>query len=283
MPESLTESVLFHDHDLIKTDLSPKVETLIMFIYGGCVPKPNQKPDESPRFGIHGTAHCLAKEIAKGAILTFDFRGLSSKTVAIFHKTGLHTRIEDAQIWLEYMKAQFSPKNIVVIGKSMGAYIATHLLDRGVTDLVLIAPAAYSPELVAQKICFGSAFSEIIRRKNSWQASDAFEKIANFGGHTLIIQHQNDEKVPDAIVQKYFNSAGKNCSTSIPREPRHGIQKTLAEVTLKHLPIEGHNTSFAPLPGGKLDGSDTAILNKSSPQRITLEAVKDWLLPRLAT
>ena len=92
------------------------------------------------------------------------------------------------------------------IGVSMGAYNAIQLSRLLELDaLILIVPGIYTPS--AYHVNFGEKFSEIIRTKNSWMNSDAWEILSTFKGKLLIVSAENDEVVPSAIPQKLYESA----------------------------------------------------------------------------
>jgi pimeloyl-ACP methyl ester carboxylesterase len=62
---------------------------------------------------------------------------------------------------------------------------------------------------------FNAAFTEIIRRPNSWEGSDAWALLARFTGRLLIIAGENDAVIPPGVIRKIYDSA------------RHAKERTL--------------------------------------------------------
>jgi len=145
----------------------------------------------------------LRKELHDRGLLSmsFDFIG-HGETMGKITDTSLYLRTKQAQTVIDNYAENFS----MLIGSSMSAYTAIKLTTvYEVKNLVLMVPAVYNSK--AYKVQFGSEFSEIIREKNSWQDSDAFEILRKFTGNLLIIAAQNDKVIPHTVVEKIFNSA----------------------------------------------------------------------------
>jgi hypothetical protein len=88
---------------------------------------------------------------------------------------------------------------LTLVGISMGAYIALRLTAIYPTAaLVLIVPAVYSA--AAYGLPFGPAFRGAIRRYESWRDSDAWELVARFAGHLLIVAGERDAVIPAAVT-----------------------------------------------------------------------------------
>ena len=95
-----------------------------------------------------------------------------------------------------------------LIGFSMSAYTAIGLTKRlPIENLVLMVPGIYTSK--AYNVNFGSEFSKIIRVKNSWYESDAFEILKEFTGNVLIIAAENDRVIPVEIVKMLYKSSSK--------------------------------------------------------------------------
>ncbi len=102
-----------------------------------------------------------------------------------------------------------------LLGSSMGAYIAIRLLAQlpAVTHLVLQVPGVYNP--AAFETPFGPEFSAILRQENSWRDSDAWDRLARFEGHLLIVAAERDEVIPHEIVERLYAAAGATCSRAL--------------------------------------------------------------------
>ena len=95
---------------------------------------------------------------------------------------------------------------LALVAASMGAYTAVKLLEHyPVEVLVLLVPAMYAAE--ACRVPFGPHFSEIIRRPESWQSSDAWALLAVYTGRLLIVAAENDMVIPPGIIRRLHDSA----------------------------------------------------------------------------
>lgn len=176
----------------------PSQNHIAILVYGG-----------SPGFN-RDHLWLMAEELAHSGIFvaTFDFRGNTPATKNRFYETGLSSRLTDTKRIIETIRKDvfFSECKITLIGISMGGYVAVKLLnDFDISNLILIAPAAYTP--LASRYPFGLGFSQVIRHEKSWESSDTFSIIASFKGPLMILQYEKDKIVPPQIPQKYFYSA----------------------------------------------------------------------------
>jgi esterase/lipase len=95
-----------------------------------------------------------------------------------------------------------------VIGASMGAYTAVKLLEcYQIKNLVLIVPAMYDSK--AYQVAFNKGFTEIIRRPQSWDHSDAWQILSEYKGRLFIIAAENDQVIPSGVVNRIYDSAVK--------------------------------------------------------------------------
>ena len=97
-------------------------------------------------------------------------------------------------------------KPLTIIGASMGAYTAVKLIDRyPVENLVLLVPAMYTAE--AYPVPFNDGFTQIIRKPDSWEHSDAWELLADFRGKLFIVAAEFDRVIPYGVIEKIYSSA----------------------------------------------------------------------------
>ena len=90
----------------------------------------------------------------------------------------------------------------------MGAYTAIKLLEcYQIVNLVLIVPAMYDSK--AYQVAFNKGFTEIIRRPQSWDHSDAWQILSEYKGRLLIIAAENDEVIPLGVIKRIYDSAVK--------------------------------------------------------------------------
>ncbi len=88
----------------------------------------------------------------------------------------------------------------------MGGYTAVKLTERyPIANLILIGPAMYAAEAYA--VPFNGGFTEIIRRANSWESSDAWEILSRFRGRLLVVAGENDRVIPPGVIRSIYESA----------------------------------------------------------------------------
>ncbi|HUC02221.1 MAG TPA: alpha/beta fold hydrolase [Candidatus Paceibacterota bacterium] len=132
----------------------------------------------------------------------FDFIG-HGETGGDMSSSSLASRTKQALAVVEAIKI---PTPLTLIGASMGAYTALKVSEKiPVSKIIFFVPAMYDRELY--EIPFGPQFTEMIRKPNSWQNSDAWAILGEFTGKLLIIAADKDETVPKEITQKIYDSA----------------------------------------------------------------------------
>lgn len=118
--------------------------------------------------------------------------------------TTLADRVAQAQVVI--MDQRLDPRELMVAGFSMGAYVAVKLCELlPIGSLCLAIPAAYSTQ--ALHAPFGPAFSAVIREPRSWAGSDAFDIVARYPGQLLVLSAQRDGVVPSEIPERLFDAA----------------------------------------------------------------------------
>lgn len=119
--------------------------------------------------------------------------------------TSLRSRTEQACAVIETIMPQ---QPLSILAASMGGYTAVTLLPRyHIDSLILVGPAMYAAE--AYPVPFDAGFTEIIRRPQSWEASDAWAFLAHFTGRLLIVAGENDAVIPPAVIRSIYDSARK--------------------------------------------------------------------------
>ena len=115
--------------------------------------------------------------------------------------TSLEDRVEQVVSVVRHLELQTSAMSL--IGFSMGAYVAVKAASElGIPRLGLAIPAAYAT--CAYRVPFGPNFSQILRTPASWAHSDAFDLVAAYAGHLLVISAEADRVVPPEIPAKYI-------------------------------------------------------------------------------
>ncbi|PIR41593.1 MAG: hypothetical protein COV31_00600 [Candidatus Yanofskybacteria bacterium CG10_big_fil_rev_8_21_14_0_10_46_23] len=180
----------------------------IIMVYGGTLEK---------NFG-RDTVRWLAESLAHEGFCVhrFDFR--TNLPGAEYSSFGMMDKINDlfSVYGSLHARASKDPRaNIFLLGTSMGGYIATILasyLPGRQSGVILIAPAAYHPDVLTYSVRFGSSFREIIRRPGSWEQSNAFEATRKIS-RSLLISYEDDDVIPPGVIEKYRQSLGTAVSS----------------------------------------------------------------------
>jgi hypothetical protein len=132
------------------------------------------------------------------SVIRFDFSGHGDSTGEIA-ESSLKKRFLEAKAVLAYFG---SDDGISVIGTSMAGHIACALVKEiSVENLVFFGPAAYSTK--AWDVAFGSGFTEIIRKENSFLDTDIVDLLRGFTGKALHVIGEHDEAIPEPVIDLY--------------------------------------------------------------------------------
>jgi pimeloyl-ACP methyl ester carboxylesterase len=162
----------------------------VLFLHGGGL-KTTKEKFHKLRIDL------LEKEIESYA---FDYVGHGENNDELYN-TSLHHKVLQAKTFIDkYIDSSFS-----IICSSMSGYIAIKLTELfNVTSIVFFVPAIYTEEVY--DVNFGDSFSNIIRKKDSWQNSDAFNIIRKYKGKILLISANNDDVIPKKLTTKLTDS-----------------------------------------------------------------------------
>ena len=117
--------------------------------------------------------------------------------------SSLKSRTEQACAVIEAVSL---PQPFSVLAGSMGGYTAVTLLARyRIANLILIGPAMYAAEAYA--VPFNRGFTEVIRRPDSWEHSDAWRLLAGFTGRLLVIAGEKDAVIPSGVIRNIYDAA----------------------------------------------------------------------------
>jgi pimeloyl-ACP methyl ester carboxylesterase len=145
--------------------------------------------------------HFLAHGVGSVA---FDCIG-HGETGGDLKASSLKSRTEQARAVIE---AVGLPQPFSVLGASMGGYTAVTLLRHyAIANLLLVVPAMYTAE--AYPVPFNAGFTEIIRRPESWQSSDAWGLLARFMGRLLLVAAEQDAVIPPGVIRRIHDSAAR--------------------------------------------------------------------------
>ena len=142
------------------------------------------------------------------ATLVFDAVG-HGRTGGAQLGTTLEERVQ--QVITVVQSQGLAPDALALVGFSMGAYVAVKAAAQlGVPRLCLAIPAAYATQ--AYQVPFGPQFSQILRTPDSWVNSDAFDLVADYTGHLLVLSAEEDSVVPSEIPHTYLTCAKRSAS-----------------------------------------------------------------------
>ena len=155
-----------------------------------------------------------------------DFIG-HGETAGDLKTSSLEQRTNQVLATIEHLKVK---EPFTIIASSMSGYTAIKVLEHmSVKNLIFFAPALYNPE--AYRIPFGSGFSEVIRKSHSWENTDAWGVLREFKGQLMIFSAENDQVVPDELIEKLYASAirSKQREIHIIKKANHPLVKYLNE------------------------------------------------------
>ena len=177
-------------------------------------------PDKSSDIGIiflHGGGHSNAERYQdvqeffsnhRVTSLAFSFRGCGNSAGDLSNST-LSDRIMDAESALHEFKlvTGLTDNKIYLWGSSMGGHIACRLISSHsqIRGLILQSAAAYGQKAESQP--FGPMFTNSLNEEFNWDNSLAFNDLASFQNHTLIMYGKEDKVIPDQVKNQYKLSA----------------------------------------------------------------------------
>lgn len=101
---------------------------------------------------------------------------------------------------------RFDPRNITLLGNSMGGHIALQVAERlkidgvEVKNLVLVSPAAYSKQ--TEQAHFGPTWGQAAQNFSA-NSSKSFESLQNYSGRVLLSWVQYDRPISQPIQDRY--------------------------------------------------------------------------------
>ena len=150
----------------------------------------------------------MAEKLAQDGILAlaFDFRGCGESDGDFKDQT--HSMgVEDGKAGLEFILRQnVDRERIGIQGTSFGGYIAGMVLSNCdfIKSVVLRVPATYSDE---DSNIQGYVEDDYHQRKANRENSSSYNGLSRFKGSLLVVRAENDELIPEAAVNKYFDVA----------------------------------------------------------------------------
>ncbi|EIJ36780.1 alpha/beta hydrolase family protein [Thiothrix nivea] len=134
----------------------------------------------------------------------FDFIGHGSTG----GKWGCSTLQECTAQALDMVDACFDCQPFSIVGVGMGAYTALKVVpEDSVSNLVLITPALYSPEVYETTLC--EVFNQDAPdAPKHWKQTDVWEVMQGFQGKVSIVTASQDQMIPPEIATRLYSQAG---------------------------------------------------------------------------
>ncbi len=156
------------------------------------------------RLGSYKRIAAFAKpSIESGSsIVAFNHsgHGTSSGTEA---SSSLKKRFDEATAVINAF-ADGNPRTIM--GSSMGGYNAIKMLEKyDIKNLILYCPGVYDRH--AFEVQFDQGFTDMIRKENSWENTDAKEILETFKGNLLVVIGSEDTTIPKGVIELIDRSA----------------------------------------------------------------------------
>ena len=164
---------------------------------------------------IHGSHYSsslslLIDKLKKDFVcLTFAHLGCD-KSGGKFEDYSLDSRLKQSLFVLDYLTNLHIALDITVVGASMGGHVAARLSQKvNIKNLILRAPASYRKDYEKQKMYPGWLPWDKNNKNWPFFPSFAFDAISQFKGNLLIVRCENDEIIPEKIIDEYYNKAVK--------------------------------------------------------------------------
>lgn len=154
------------------------------------------------------------------------------------------TLIDDCNLMIEYVKSNFSNKNIILLGFSMGGAVAAMMAAKyiKIAKVILWSPAGNILEHIKKhfetlpknklgNVILGSSFELSKEMYDSVSKYNTYEGFNKYEGEVLVIQGEKDLVVKPEVSKKYVDLA-KNSTYIIVPNAGHGYDKIEERETL---------------------------------------------------
>ena len=144
--------------------------------------------------------------------LAFNFSGCGVSD-GVYKKQTHEDAFKDGKSAFNFLLTQenIDKNRIGLVGGSFGGFVVSMILPEvEVKSLVLLSASAHD-DSYNTKIDMGSLENEVKYFKNefNWINSEAYKNISDYRKSLLVIKSENDENVPENVVDRYFDVAKK--------------------------------------------------------------------------
>lgn len=144
------------------------------------------------------------------AAMTVSIRGHEGSSGDVATTTAAEFETDGIAAYDFFVKQDgIDPRRIGICGGSFGGLIAAMTSEvRDVKSIVLRAPAAYTPKMRAEKM--GTILArekQVFHEISDIEGTAAIAAIAKFKGNLLVVACENDDHIPRAVPQAYFDNA----------------------------------------------------------------------------
>jgi alpha-beta hydrolase superfamily lysophospholipase len=134
------------------------------------------------------------------SVMTFDYRGYG-KSAGHPDEKGIIQDAEAARDWLSH-KEQVDPKNMILLGRSLGGAVAANLAaDHDTKGLILMSPFLSLPDVVSYHCPI------LLPKLIMYNQFDLTHKISAYHGPLLVIHGNADQLIPIQQGIKLFSAA----------------------------------------------------------------------------
>lgn len=151
----------------------------------------------------------LQTKLAKLGFVSFayDTRGVG-ESKGEFHDSTLINRLIDAENAYDFLLGHnfTEQNNLAVLGVSMGGHVAARLVGahpERFDRLILVNPAAYSPDAEDKRLKPYTEFTDTIAQELNWRTSLAFTDLSRFRGRIMLADSQFDDVIPQDVKARY--------------------------------------------------------------------------------
>lgn len=149
----------------------------------------------------------LAREFGMTSII-FDYTGHGDSPYTIEERSAAQHLQEVINVF-DWVKVRYPNRKFFVFGSSYGGFLATHLSQQRVFDvLTLQAPAIYRPSDFTRTQAEENDKKTSSFRRNPTELSHhpLLKNAAKFQGKVLLIVHERDERIPKEVTDAYADA-----------------------------------------------------------------------------